>query len=115
MVVCTAACQSVSLVTSRCTYTASPPRARMAASTFLPSSSRMSPKTTRAPSLTKVSASAAPCPRAPPLISATLPSSFPMTVSLLWFLQRAGAGCVAIQCRAMSMRRVNHTAWWPAM
>src|SRR5215510_4880501 len=41
----------------------------------------MSPNTTRAPSLTNVSASAAPCPRAPPLISATLPSSFPMTIS----------------------------------
>ena len=27
--------------------------------------------------------------------------------------QRAGAGCVAIQCRAMSMRRVNQTSWWP--
>src|SRR5215510_7342376 len=41
----------------------------------------MSPNTTRAPSLTNVSASAAPCPRAPPLMSATLPSSFPMTIS----------------------------------
>src|SRR5262245_19483582 len=41
----------------------------------------MSPNTTRAPSLTNVSASAAPCPRAPPLISATLPSSFPMSIS----------------------------------
>src|SRR5436309_2179392 len=51
----------------------------MAASTFLPSASRMSPKTTFAPSRTNVSASAAPWPRAPPLISATLPSSFPMT------------------------------------
>ena len=44
----------------------------------LPSSSRMSPKTTLAPSRANVSASAAPCPRAPPLISATFPSSFPM-------------------------------------
>ena len=32
--VCTALCQSASLVTSRCTYTASPPATRMAASTF---------------------------------------------------------------------------------
>src|SRR5262245_25577596 len=41
----------------------------------------MSPKTTFAPSRANVSASAAPCPRAPPLISATFPSSFPMTIS----------------------------------
>src|ERR687892_1678465 len=51
----------------------------MMASTFCPSASRMSPKTTVAPSRTNVSASAAPCPRAPPLISATLPSSFPIS------------------------------------
>src|SRR6185369_5820783 len=76
--VCTACCQSASLVTSRCTYVASPPAARMVASTFWPSVSRMSPKTTLAPSRANVSASAAPCPRAPPLISATFPSSFPM-------------------------------------
>src|SRR5713226_1050296 len=78
----TAFCQSASLVTSRCTYAASPPAARMEASTFLPSASRMSPKTTFAPSRANVSASAAPCPRAPPLISATFPSSFPISVSL---------------------------------
>src|SRR6266540_1367166 len=77
----TAFCQSASFVTSRCTYAASPPATRMEASTFLPSASRMSPKTTRAPSRANVSASAAPCPRAPPLISATLPSSFPMETS----------------------------------
>src|SRR6185295_19909384 len=76
--ICTACCQSASLVTSRCTYVASPPAARMVASTFWPSVSRISPKTTWAPSRAKVSASAAPCPRAPPLISATFPSSFPM-------------------------------------
>src|SRR6266853_317500 len=57
---------------------ASPPPARMAPSTFLPSSSRMAPNTTRAPSRAKVSASAAPCPLAPPLISATFPSSLPI-------------------------------------
>src|SRR6266545_310651 len=74
----TAFFQSVSFVTSRCTYAASPPATRMEASTFLPSASRMSPKTTFAPSRANVSASAAPCPRAPPLISATFPSSFPM-------------------------------------
>src|SRR6266700_6499815 len=55
----------------------------MAASTRLPSASRMSPKTTFAPSRVKSSASAAPWPRAPPLISATFPSSFPITLSLL--------------------------------
>src|SRR5512145_2100867 len=37
----------------------------------------MSPNTTRAPSRVNVSASAAPCPRAPPLMSATLPASRP--------------------------------------
>src|SRR3989442_5042194 len=79
--VLTALCQSASLVTSRWTYTASRPAARMAASTFWPSASRMSPKTTLAPSLANVSASAAPCPRAPPLISATFPSSFPISIS----------------------------------
>src|SRR5262245_31004382 len=50
----------------------------MLSSTCLPSASRMSPNTTRAPSRANVRASAAPCPRAPPLISATFPSSFPM-------------------------------------
>ena len=55
----------------------------MAASTFWPSASRMSPKTTLAPSRAKVSASAAPCPRAPPLISATFPSSFPMVFAMI--------------------------------
>src|SRR5712691_4424360 len=54
----------------------------MPASTFWPSASRISPKTTLAPSLANVSASAAPWPRAPPLINVTLPSSFPMCVSL---------------------------------
>src|ERR1700739_4846965 len=54
----------------------------MPASTFSPSASRMSPKTALAPSRANVSASAAPCPRAPPLINATFPSSFPMCVSL---------------------------------
>ena len=73
--------QSSSFVTSRCTYTASRP---MDASTFLPSSSRMSPKTTFAPSLTNVSASAAPWPRAPPLINATLPSSLAINLDVPW-------------------------------
>src|SRR5436309_531160 len=78
----TAFCQSVSLVTSRCVYEASPPAPRIAASTFLPSASRMSPKTTFAPSRANVSASAAPWPRAPPLSNASFPSSFPMSISL---------------------------------
>src|SRR5262249_34583722 len=78
VVTLTALCQSASLVTSRCTYEASRPSARMAASTFLPSASRMSPKTTLAPSRAKSCASAAPCPRAPRLINATFASSFPI-------------------------------------
>src|SRR5258705_2068585 len=63
----------------------------MAVSTFLPSASRMSPKTTFAPSRATVRASAAPWPFAPPLISATFPSSFPMSVSL-WRAPAASAG-----------------------
>src|SRR5262245_60143270 len=51
----------------------------MVSSIFLPSASRTSPNTTLAPSRVNRIASAAPCPRAPPLMSATLPSSFPMT------------------------------------
>src|SRR5215467_6896701 len=43
----------------------------------------MSPTTTRAPFCAKSRASAAPCPRAPPLIKATLPSSLPMGPSSL--------------------------------
>src|SRR3989442_709421 len=54
----------------------------MGASTFFHPASRTSRKTTFALSLGKGSASAAPCPRAPPLMSATLPSSFPMAFSL---------------------------------
>src|SRR6266850_1491654 len=88
----TAFCQSASFVTSRCTYAASPPPARMAVSTFLPSASRMSPKTTFAPSLANVSASAAPCPRAPPLMSATFPSSLPISVSLFGRPSARGRG-----------------------
>src|SRR5262252_4992227 len=54
------------------------PAVRISASTRRPSSSRTSPKTTWAPSRANSFASAAPCPRAPPLISATFPSSLPM-------------------------------------
>src|SRR5215470_6546874 len=49
---------------------------------FLPSASRMSPTTTRAPSRAKRIASEAPMPRAPPLISATLPASLVMLLLL---------------------------------
>src|SRR5262245_32397396 len=82
--VATAARQSASRVTSRCTYVAFPPLARISASTFLPSSSSTSPSTTAAPSRTNMRPSVAPWPRAPPLISATLPSSRPMGSLLLW-------------------------------
>src|SRR6266571_8126761 len=47
----------------------------MSLTTRSPSSSRMSPSTTFAPSLTNARASASPCPRAAPEMSATLPSS----------------------------------------
>src|SRR5918996_6025030 len=75
----------------------------MVASTFCPSASRMSPKTTFAPSRANVSASAAPCPRAPPLISATLPSNLPIVLSCSsspWSWP-AAARCVATWYRAM--------------
>src|SRR5215831_8512336 len=73
--VATACCQSASLVTSRRTKTASPPAARMSASTLRPSASRTSPSTTLAPSLANRRASTAPMPRAPPLIKATFPAN----------------------------------------
>ena len=76
--VSTAARQSASLVTLRCTYIASPPAARISASTLWPSSSKTSPKTTVAPSRQNSLASVSPWPLAPPLISATFPSSLPM-------------------------------------
>src|SRR4051812_22675065 len=50
----------------------------MAAAACLPSSSSTSVITTEAPSLAKSCASCAPWPRAPPVISATLPSSRPI-------------------------------------
>ena len=86
--VLTAARQSASRVTFRWTYVARPPEARMSDSTFLPSSSSTSPNTTAAPSCVNNCASTAPCPRAPPLIRATLPASLPMTVPSTWMWRR---------------------------
>src|SRR4051812_41526547 len=54
----------------------------MSAAVCLPSSSSTSVMTTCAPSAANSCASAAPWPRAPPVISATLPSSFPMVGNL---------------------------------
>src|SRR4051812_6090184 len=54
----------------------------MSAAVSLPASSRTSVMITCAPSSANNRASAAPCPRAPPVISATLPSSFPMARKL---------------------------------
>src|SRR5215510_8041655 len=73
--VATARSQSLSLVTSSLTNTASPPLAPIPAATAAPSASRMSPMTIRAPSCAKSRASTAPIPRAPPLMRATLPAS----------------------------------------
>src|SRR5207247_9519256 len=67
--------QSASLVTSSLMKCASPPIARISASTLRPSTSRMSPSTTFARSFANSRASTAPMPRAAPLINATLPSS----------------------------------------
>src|SRR5262249_21034155 len=65
----------------------------MSASTCLPASSSISPKTTFAPSRAKSLASVAPWPRAPPLIRATLPSSRPMLCSFSGKMLSYGAGC----------------------
>ena len=75
-VAATATAQSSSLVTSRCRYRqdSSP----SLAATYWPWSSRTSPKTTRAPSATKCRTWDLPMPRAPPVISATFPSSRPI-------------------------------------
>src|SRR5262245_65833475 len=61
----------------------------MRPSTALPSPSSTSPKTTRAPSRVNISASTAPMPRAPPLISATLPASL---VPIAFLLSTAASG-----------------------
>src|SRR5262245_16803078 len=71
----TAAAQSDSLVTSRRTNVASPPTARISSTAVLPSASSTSPSTTFAPSFVNRRPASAPIPRAPPLISATFPSS----------------------------------------
>src|SRR4051812_29984599 len=67
--------QSASRVTSWWWYVA---RSPMDAAVCFPSSSSTSVMTTAAPSSAKSSASRAPCPRAPPVIRATLLSSRPM-------------------------------------
>src|SRR5262245_52455704 len=85
--VATARSQSLSLVTSSLTNTASPPLAPIPAATAAPSASRMSPMTIRAPSCAKSRASTAPIPRAPPLIRATLPASL-IAASLLGPMSR---------------------------
>src|ERR1700743_474427 len=72
--VATAASHWSGWVTSRWTYLAASP---ISAASALPSSSRMSPITTWAPSSTSRRASSAPMPRAPPLMSATFPSTRP--------------------------------------
>ena len=71
----TAFFQSSSLLTSSFTKRARPPASFTSASILRPSSTSTSPMTTLAPSLAKSLASAAPIPRAPPLMIATLPPS----------------------------------------
>lgn len=95
--VSTAACQSPGTVTSRCTNRAAGPNWRARA---WPSASRMSPAITRAPCATSARACAAPIPRAPPLISATLPATRPMAaqgtdLAVEWpVVARLWLGCV---------------------
>ena len=74
--VATAASQCASLVTSWCTYRQD--GAPSASATAEPLSSSTSPSTTRAPSATKCRTCDLPMPLAPPVMSATLPSSRPM-------------------------------------
>src|SRR4051812_42071329 len=69
----------------------------MPAAVCLPSSSSTSVMTTCAPSDANNRASAAPCPRAPPVISATLPSSFPMKRTLDELDERSGAFGVLVR------------------
>src|SRR5580704_6844302 len=76
------AAQSSSLDTSRCTKIADSP---ISAASLPPRSSWMSAMTTFAPSAANSRASAAPCPDAPPVMMATLPSSMPMAVTHLSF------------------------------
>src|SRR5271169_2180569 len=66
----TAVSQSLSCVTSCRTKVAVEPSSD---ASWRPSASSTSPMTTRAPSATNKRASAAPCPRAPPLMSMTFP------------------------------------------
>src|SRR5215471_11331934 len=82
----TAPAQSDSLVTSRRTNVASPLAARISSTVLLPSASRTSPSTTFAPSFVNRRPASAPIPRAPPLISATFPSS------LMWPSPVRGSG-----------------------
>src|SRR4051794_6747413 len=74
----TVAVQSSSLVTSSRWNCAESPSSLASSS---PDSSAMSAITTRAPSVTKPRQIAAPCPWAPPVTMATLPSSRPMSCS----------------------------------
>src|SRR5262245_64937233 len=78
---------------------------------FLPSSSRTSVMSTLAPSATRRRASAAPCPRAPPLTITTLPSNRAMFVSsqvaALQHLRKLSwpAGVAERQLRRLSLCR----------
>src|SRR5215469_15270201 len=91
-----AARQSFARVTSRCSATAAlvAALALISSAVCLQTSSSTSPTTTLAPSLANSRASAAPCPRAPPEMRATLP----LSLSILKFLRllpgalRPGAG-----------------------
>jgi len=76
---CTAACQSLSLVTSILTKRAWPPALVMWSTTSRPSASSRSATTTFAPSCAKIVASLRPMPLAPPVMSATLPASLMVT------------------------------------
>src|SRR5882757_800936 len=89
----TAAAHCSGLVTSRCTKCAAAPSSSANA---VPSSSRMSPITTLAPSATNSRACDAPMPLAPPLISATFPSTRPMTGQVIGCCSTSGVEVVCV-------------------
>src|SRR3989442_11815595 len=68
----------------------------------------MSPNTTFAPSWVNILASTAPCPRAPPLISATLPASRVISFSLGKSLQQ-GITQAHYYCTGGASASVPHT------
>src|ERR1039458_8666808 len=79
----TASCQSCSLATSGRQSSAAPPAWRMDCESAPPSASSTSATTTRAPAAANMRASAAPCPRLPPVMRTVLLLNFCCTALAL--------------------------------